>query len=156
MLEVIESPVYADIDSVEDALRRPITQEEHEYVHQVIEEASDLVTAFLGVELVEPLPRAVVQVTSRSVARVFERISNEKASGLPDHVSQVAETRGPYTRSLTFRNEGSTHSPWLTKQDKRLLSRIPGFGSWWGQISLTSDLNGSYRTSDVYDAREWR
>ena len=152
---VAEEPLYADECSVVKALRRELTDAEREIVFDLIEEASDLVTAFLGVEVLEPFPRPVVTVTSRAVARTLERIANEMAGGLPDHVTQVAETRGPYTRSLTFRNEGSAHAPWLTKQDKRLLSRLPGYGSWWGEVPLVSDLNGRYGPSDHYDMIEW-
>ena len=66
----------------------------------------------------DPVPSDVALVVSRMVARVLTK--PESAEVLP-HTDQYSRGSGPYTTSGTFTEGATSGSPWLTKDDKRIL-----------------------------------
>lgn len=65
----------------------------------------------------DPVPDDVGLVVSRMVARTLTQSASESMS----HVEQYSRTAGPYTTSGTFAEGATSGSPWLTKDDKRIL-----------------------------------
>jgi hypothetical protein len=123
--------------SSQAALGRELTEAEEASVETVLEEATDLLTGFLGCAP-DPVPDAVKRVTARMVARVFSQaLVNIGAS-------QVQETAGPFSRSTSYAAGTSNGSPWLAAADKLAL-RPFRCGGGLRSVALESDQSGRYR-----------
>lgn len=123
-------------------LERDLTTEESAKASGLLEEASDLVDAFLGWEGVVPevIPGPVVRVTSRMVARMLEQASTRPIGG-----SQVTQTMGPFSESVTFETGAASGSVWMSASDKMTLKRLR-VGSGMTSVRLASEQTGTYRT----------
>lgn len=107
---------------VEKRLRRPLVEDEVEYLDGMIEEAEALVLSYLGCppeKYAVVVPSALTLVTSRMVARVLNEgdVVDSDTYG----ATQAGITAGPYSQQVTFASGSRTGAPWLTKVDKGLL-----------------------------------
>ena len=114
---------------VENRLRRPLTTAEISWLPGMIEEATQLVLAYLGApaaHYTDNPPAALTIVTSRMVARVISE--GELLQPETFGATQAGMTAGPYSQHLTFTAGSRTGAPWLTKVDKTLLDpyRVAG------------------------------
>lgn len=106
----------ASAEDVQARLGRPLTSDESGRTPALLDEASASVRAFMRCTP-DPVPTDVVVVVSRMVARVF----GQPAVGVLPNQEQFAQSAGPYSRSGTFTEGSTSGSPWLTKDDKRIL-----------------------------------
>lgn len=106
----------ADPGDVETLLGRSLTADELPRVAGLLVEASATVRGFLRCTP-DPVPGDVVVVVSRMVARSLA----PSVQSMPVGMSSFSDTAGPFSQNRTF-SEGSTSgSPWLTRDDKRIL-----------------------------------
>lgn len=112
----------ANVEDVEARLGRSLTSSEESVLDSLLDEASDLVVAFMRC-LPDPVPGEVVRVTARVVARIFS-----VGDSVPVGLSQAARTQtaGPVTLTATqsFSETATQRSPWLTSADKMVLRRF--------------------------------
>lgn len=130
--------VLATDEDVEKRLGRQLTDQEKAKTPGLLEEASALVLAYCRrtkTGFGDPVPDAVVIVTSRMVARVLTT-----PSGLEGVVSQQ-KGAGPFQETRNYGTDGVSVSPWLTKADKIMLAGLAG--------SMVSVPLGSERTPEV-------
>lgn len=108
----------AQASDVVAALGRSLTSPELERVSSLIEEASDLISAWCrpdGSDLFtheDDIPDAVSRVTARAVARVIA--GGDAALNLAAQTTVV----GPFQRQNTFNSDATSGGPWLTRTDK--------------------------------------
>lgn len=107
----------ASAEDVQARLGRPLTSDETEQVPALLDEASASARAYMRC-IPDPVHSDVALVVSRMVARVLTR--PEPTEVLP-HTEQYSRAAGPYTGSGTFTEGATSGSPWLTKDDKRIL-----------------------------------
>lgn len=124
----------ASLDDVEARLGRPLTTDEAERVPGLLDEASASARAWMRcVDDPDPVPEDVALVVSRMVARL---IAAPVAPSGPSHLDQFSRSAGPYSQSGTFTEGSTSGSPWLTKDDKRILrafgcrGRAMSFPTW--------------------------
>lgn len=111
----------AEPADVEARLGRPLTTDEAGRVPALLDEASASVRAFMRCTP-DSIPDDVVLVVSRMVKRVLEAPVTQ---AVPQHMEQFSRGAGPYSQSGTFTEGSTSGSPWMTKDDKRILR---GFG----------------------------
>lgn len=109
----------ASLDDVEARLGRPLTADEAERAPGLLVEASASARAWMRCDP-DPVPDDVALVVSRMVSRMFLSPDTGGATNL-DQFSMAA---GPFSRSGTFTEGSTSGSPWLTKDDKRILRRF--------------------------------
>ncbi len=105
----------ANRDDVEKRLRRELTDAEIEWLPGVLEEASELVSAYCGDPDFEPIPDRVRIVTSRVAARAL--------TGRTDSAAAVTNAAHVFSQTLTLNADASEGGVWLTKADKLALRR---------------------------------
>ena len=116
----------ASRSDVEARLGRPLTADESPRVDGLLVEASASARAWMGCDSdPDPVPDDVALVVSRMAARVVQ------APAGPSHMDQFSQTAGPFARSGTFTEGATSGSPWLTKDDKRILRRYSCRGRAW-------------------------
>lgn len=116
-------PALASLDDVEARLGRPLTSDETERVLGLLDEASASVRAWMGCNTdPDPVPDDVALVVSRMVARIID--TPPSSAQVPAHMDQFSRSMGPYSSSGTFTEGSTSGSPWLTKDDKRILRRF--------------------------------
>lgn len=133
---------YAVKSDVVSALGRNLSTSEDESVTTLLEEAADLLTGFLGCEP-DPAPDAVKRVNARMVARVFAQASATDAPIVG--ASQVQQTVGPFSKSMSFASGTSMGAPWLTGADKTAVKAFR-CGGGFKAVSLESEQSGRYRS----------
>ncbi|MGB3602718.1 MAG: hypothetical protein WBA38_04100 [Gordonia sp. (in: high G+C Gram-positive bacteria)] len=104
-------------------LGRPLTTDEAALVLALLDEASASVRAWMRCAPTDPVQPDVVLVVSRMVKRVIE---DSDVSEFPAHLDQFSQNAGTYSRSGTFTEGSQSGSPWLTKDDKRILRSVCG------------------------------
>lgn len=110
----------ASVEDVEARLGRPLTTDETGRVSGLLDEASASARAWMACsEDPDPVPDDVALVVSRMVARSLTAPPQAAASNF----DQVSASMGPYSRSGTYVEGSTSGSPWLTKDDKRILRR---------------------------------
>ena len=117
--------MFCTQDDVEKRLRRSLTDDEVEYLDGMIEEATDLVLAYLECppdKYGEDVPKQIVRVVSRMVARVIQE--GEVADPVTFGATQVGMTAGPMSGNVSFQAGSRTGAPWLTRVDKGLLDQF--------------------------------
>jgi hypothetical protein len=134
---------FADESDVEAALGRDLTSSESETVDVLLEEATDLIIGYLGCTP-DPVPDAVVRVTARMVARVYQQAAQ---ANVPLGATQTQESAGPFSRSTSFATGSSSGAPWLAGPDKIVLSPYR-CGGGFHAVALQSAQSGRYRTYD--------
>lgn len=112
----------ASPDDVATRLGRPLTTDETSLVPALLDEASASVRAWMRCAPTDPVQPDVVLVVSRMVKRVLESGGSE----FPAHLDQFSQNAGTYSRSGTFTEGSQSGSPWLTKDDKRILRSVCG------------------------------
>lgn len=130
---------FATPEQVADALGRDLTSQEEAAAPTLLEEATDLITGYLGCTP-DPVPGAVSRVCARMVARVF----GQAAASVPVGASQVQQSAGPFSRSTSFSTGASNGSPWLAAADKTSL-RLYRCNGGMRSVSGQSDHTGRYR-----------
>lgn len=140
----------ASLADVEARLRRPLTTDEKSWIDDSIEEASALVSGYLGCEymgvagtdgVLSDVPTDVRVVTSRVVARAMAQAD---APAVPIGVSQIGRTMGPFSEQFTVREGAGSGSPWLENVDRMTLRRHR-CGGGMRSVSLGSDRTGRFR-----------
>ena len=128
----------AQASDVVAALGRPLDDDETARVDVLLDEASDLVSAWVGHDFAgdAQTPGDVVRVVARMAARVLDR-----GGGLPVGVSTVQATIGPLSQSVGIDPAASGGGPWLSASDKTILARYRGLRI----VRLTSAQTGKYR-----------
>lgn len=118
----------ATADDVRDALRRPLTADEADWVDSLILEAGDLVAGYLyPYEMPEAVPEPITRVVAAMCATVFNRPANI----LPDTQSLTAESYG-----IQFAAGATSPGPYLTDGFKR---RLAPFKSGFTAVELGSE-----------------
>lgn len=108
----------ASPSDVEARLGRPLTVDESLRVGGLLVEASASARAWMRcVSDPDPVPEDVALVVSRMAARVLA------APVGPSHLDQFSQTAGVFAQSGTYTEGATSGSPWLTKDDKRILRR---------------------------------
>lgn len=102
---------------VVDRLGRPLTTDETTRVTGLLDEASALVSGWLGCTP-DPVPDAVKIVVSRMVARVF---ATDSAGGPEPGLSSLQATMGPFLVNRGYSSDATSGGVWLTRQDKVML-----------------------------------
>jgi len=131
-------------------LGRPLAAPETARANGLLDEASALVLAFLGLdewsvtdppEAVVPIPSALVIATSRMVARVLDQ---DAKSERPVGAESVTQSMGPFSEAFSFGSGSTSGAPWLASGDKVLLKRFRVNG---GQVSvpMSTGQTGLYR-----------
>lgn len=110
------TPVATPSD-VEKRLGRELDEDEALVVDGLLEEAEILIEGYLGVIPV-PVPRRVVVVASRMVARVLQQPDAEAF-----YAESVQHSAGPFSETKRYSSGASGGSPWLTAADKQALRR---------------------------------
>ena len=115
-MAALAAPV--DVDA---RLGRPLTTEEQSRVPGLLDEASASASAWMEC-VPDPAPAEVRLVVSRMVARILRAAESgaEQEIGL----SQVNAGMGPFSVGRTFSGDSTSGSPWLTRDDKRILRRF--------------------------------
>lgn len=112
-----ERTPVATTSDVEKRLGRELEEDETFVVDGLLEEAEVLIEGYLG-HIPVPVPRRVVVVASRMVARVLEQ---------PDvdafYAESVQHAAGPFSETKRYSTGASGGSPWLTAADKQALRR---------------------------------
>lgn len=121
--------LLASLDDVEARLARLLTSSEQVRASALLVEASASVRAWLR-RVPDPVPDDVSLVVSRMVARVIVAPTG------PTHLDQFTQAAGPFSHSGTFTDGATSGSPWMTKDDKRILRQF-----------------GSVRTAASFDTR---
>lgn len=136
---------FAESVDVAAALGRDLSAGEQAQVGTLLDEASDILTGYLGTEP-DPVPDAVKRVCARMVARVFAQAASSSAPVVG--ASQVQQTAGPFTMSSSFATGTSTGAPWIAAADKVALRpfRVRG-GS--GSVSAVTQQSGRFRRYEV-------
>jgi hypothetical protein len=120
-------------DDVQARLRRDLTDDEAEQFDGLAEEANALVEGYLAIvyDDDDTVPRPVIVVTSRAIARMF------KDDGLPSQADSLTRGMGPFSATTHLVADSTSGGPWLTKSDKMALEpyRKGGVSS----ISLTRE-----------------
>lgn len=109
--------LLATLSDVSERLGEEIQQDKIATVEGLLEEASVLVEGYLGRSF-EDVPRPVSVVVSRMVARVLQAPAPSFA------VETLSQSAGAFSQSQKFTTGASGGSPWLTAQDKTVLSRF--------------------------------
>lgn len=107
----------ASAADVEARLGQPLTSDESGRVPALLDEASASARAYMRCTP-DPVPSDVSLVVSRMVARL---LSQPAATEVLPHTDQYSRTAGAYSASGTFTEGATSGSPWLTKDDKRIL-----------------------------------
>ena len=100
-------------DDVRSALRRDLTENEADWIADLIDEASDLVTGYL---YPYPIPHPTPLAITRVVAAMAAAVLNRPASILPDTQSLSADSFG-----VTFAADSTSPGPRLTAPFKERL-----------------------------------
>ena len=100
---------YATSSDVVAALGRSLTEAESVSVSNQLEQATDLVAAYLGNEP-DPVPGAVARVVATMVAAVFSKPSITVADYDASGYSTAREAAGVYVGT----ESATTSGPWLT------------------------------------------
>lgn len=111
---------YAQQDDVKKRLRRELTEDEILWLPGLLEEADELIDAYLeerGGAVPDPVPTGVVLVASRMAARVLQ--AGDSVPGLESSTM----TAGPYAQTHAYSAGTTEGGPWLSKNDKALLDR---------------------------------
>ena len=105
---------------------RPLTSAEQSRATTLLEDAA------VRIDMCAPptLPLADAQLAARKIVSC-EMVKRARASGAGPGVSQISETRGPFTGQVTYANPAG--DLYLTKADKRLLG---SGGQVAGNVSL--------------------
>lgn len=115
------TPLAADVD-VEARLRRSLTADESQWMDDMIEEASLLVTTYCGRAFdPESIPDEVRVVTSRVVAR---GVTSPRA----DSATTVRDQADLWQREITYATDATSGGLWLTKSDKAMLDPWSMYG----------------------------
>jgi len=131
---------FASDADVAAALGRSLTSTETTSVATLLEEATDLLTGYLGCAP-DPVPDTVRRVAARVVARVFSQAAS--AASPPVGATQVQQTVGPFSQSTSFQAGTSTGSPWIAAAD-RIALRPFRCGAGFRSVSLESAQSGRY------------
>lgn len=107
---------FATDDDVSDALGRSLTSSEAAAVDNQLEQATDLVVAYLGNEP-DPVPGAVTRVVATMVAAVFSKPSITVADYDASGYSSARESAGVHVGM----ESATTSGPWLTNALKERL-----------------------------------
>lgn len=105
----------AESQDVADRLGRDLTTEEEDRVEGLLDEASVLVSGWLGTTP-DPIPDAVRVVTSRVVARA---ITNGVAA--EPGLESVQATMGVFQVNRGYSTDAASGGVWLTRTDKTVL-----------------------------------
>ena len=108
---------YATSSDVVAALGRSLTAAESVSVSNQLEQATDLVAAYLGNEP-DPVPGAVARVVATMVAAVFSKPSITVADYDASGYSTAREAAGVYVGT----ESATTSGPWLTNALKQRLA----------------------------------
>jgi hypothetical protein len=108
-------PQLATPDDVEARLGRPLAADEYTRVEGLLDEATVLVTEWLGTTP-DPAPDAVIIAVSRMAARA---LSNSAEPG----VTSVQASAGPFAHAHTYSHGAASGGVWLARQDKTMLRR---------------------------------
>lgn len=112
----------ASEDDVENALRRPLASSED--VSTLLEEASDLVVAYIG-HTPDPVPDPVARVVALMVAAVLTK----PAVSVSDYNAGGYNVQREVTAVRVGVESQTTSGPWLTKSLKMTLNRYRRLGS---------------------------
>lgn len=119
----------ANLEDVQARLGRPLTTDEETRAAGLLVEASASARAWMAcADDPDPVPDDVSLVVSRMVARVL------KAPASPpqmQNLDQFSRSAGVYSQSGTYTEGSTSGSPWLTKDDKRILRRYGCRGRAW-------------------------
>lgn len=126
---------FATEANVREALGRDLTAEETDLVQVLLDEADDVILAYLSTVLEDPIPGAVVRVAARMVARVFLQTGMIGA----DNVTQQT---GPFSQTVKYSAGATNGSPWLSSADK---SRLRPYRRSLGSATVQSFHTGRYR-----------
>ena len=102
-------------------LGRPLTTEEQDRVPGLLDEASASASAWMKC-VPDPVPAEVRLVVSRMVARMLKAAESGAEQDLG--TSQMNTGMGPFTIGRTFSGDTTSGSPWLNRDDKRILRRF--------------------------------
>ena len=120
--------------NVVSALGRALTASETTSVTNMLEQASDLVVAFLG-HYPDPVPGAVARATSTMVAAAFDKPTVTTA----DYDASGYATSREYARVSVGVESQSSSGPWLTKS---LKSRLAPYRMAVRSVPLISEQRG--------------
>lgn len=110
------TPQIATPSDVEKRLGRELDEAELDAVDGLLEEAEVLIEGYLGL-IPSPVPRRVVVVASRMVARVLEQPDSEAF-----FAESVSHAAGPFSETKRYSSGASGGAPWLTSSDKQALA----------------------------------
>ena len=110
-------PPIATPTDVVKRLGRELDDDELDVVDGLLEEAEVLIEGYLG-HIPSPVPRRIVVVASRLVARVLEQPDAEAF-----YAESVQHAAGPFSETKRYSTGASGGSPWLTAADKQALRR---------------------------------
>lgn len=119
----------ATSDDVVAALGRSLTSAESAVVSNLLDQASDLVTGYLG-RWPDPVPGPVARVTAGMVAAVYLKpsltVADYDASGYSTarEYAQVSVGGSPSTPGNNASGRAAETGPWLTKSQRTILSRF--------------------------------
>lgn len=137
----------ATVLDVVDRLARGLTTTEADRSVGLLDEASDLVRAFVGwlddADVPTPVPGPVTRVTSRMVARVLEKDA-QGAATTDRGVTQLTQTFGPFAEQRTLEPGSSSGAPWMTKTDEKTLAPYRA-GGGLAALGFVSNQTGRYR-----------
>lgn len=142
----------ASLADVAARLRRDLTTEEQSWVPDLIDEASAIVSGYLGVDLGETgvvggdgvsdaVPAAVRIVVSRMVARAMRQADTSAAPVAG--VESMGRTMGPFTEQWKLRDGAGSGSPWLENVDRITLKRYR-VGGGMTSVPLAGDHGGRW------------
>lgn len=106
----------AEIEDVQTALGRALTTDESDRVAGLLNRASASARAWMKC-VPDPVPEDVVIVVAGMVARMFQVTDSAPEVG----VSTVNAVMGPWAVNRTFSSDSTSGSPWLNRDDKRIL-----------------------------------
>lgn len=132
----------ADVEQRLGTANASLATADEDYTDGLLDEASDLVIAYLGNDPSEDggtIPGAVKRVTSRMVSRVLKRDAN-----VPEGADSVTANVGPFGQTIGFKSGSTSGAPWLTAVDKRILAPHRTGGGMVG-VQMTSGRTGRYR-----------
>lgn len=125
---------------VENALRRPLTETEAQWVEPLLDECADLVRGYLDpYRIQEPVPPAISRVVAAMAAAVLSR----PASVLPDTKSLTADVYG-----ITFATGSTGLGPYLAPSFKDRLRPFKNEGGGGMVVMETSSERGNPGVSD--------
>lgn len=105
------------IEDIEAATGLEVTAEDEARVSFLIRSAVAAVEGYIGAQIPDPAPDAVVVVVTRMVARSL----GQESDGTPTGMTGDMFVAGPFTRQRQFASGSNDGGVWLSAQDKVML-----------------------------------